>query len=443
MQPYHCRHHLCHRIIARDLFFAATLTALRKKDGGIRAIAVGNVFRRLASKMATRRVVQTLGGELAPVQLGVGVQGGCEAAVHALREYIDDDRSQGHVVVKLDMKNAFNSVRRDRVLEVCYSRAKSLYHLVNMAYGKPTNLLFGDDIIASSTGVQQGDPLGPLLFALAVDDIARGVVSPLNMWYLDDATIGGPPGTVLADLRRLIPLLEGIGLVVNPKKSEIINAGCTEDELHAFRLSAVDVLDGVQHTEVDNLYILGAPVRPSATASSLKVKRGNLESLISRLRLIDAHPALFLLRNCLAMPKLLFTLRCSPCQEHPEELSQFDEVLRKAVEEICNVRFDDQGWRQATLPIAMGGIGIAAAADTALPAYMSSAHATRELVDEILSRTTESPSRRLTCCDAEQSAASLVHPPVVKTQRSWSNLVYDKHQANLRRELDVQRMASF
>ena len=37
---------------ARILFFLANRTALRKKDGGIRPIAVGNILRRLASKVA-------------------------------------------------------------------------------------------------------------------------------------------------------------------------------------------------------------------------------------------------------------------------------------------------------------------------------------------------------------------------------------------------------
>ena len=35
---------------ARGLLFAADLTALRKKEGGNRPIAVGNVFRRFASR---------------------------------------------------------------------------------------------------------------------------------------------------------------------------------------------------------------------------------------------------------------------------------------------------------------------------------------------------------------------------------------------------------
>ena len=60
----------------RDLLFASNLTALRKKDGGIRPIAVGNVFRRLASKIAAKRVIPELRRLLPPVQLGVGVSGG-------------------------------------------------------------------------------------------------------------------------------------------------------------------------------------------------------------------------------------------------------------------------------------------------------------------------------------------------------------------------------
>ena len=53
----------------RDLPFAANLTALRKKDGGIRTIADGDVFPRLASKIAAKRVIPALRRQLPPVQL--------------------------------------------------------------------------------------------------------------------------------------------------------------------------------------------------------------------------------------------------------------------------------------------------------------------------------------------------------------------------------------
>ena len=38
-----------------------------------------------------------------------------------------------------------------------------------------------------SPSVQQGEPIGPLLFALAGDQISSGVQSELTVWYQDDA----------------------------------------------------------------------------------------------------------------------------------------------------------------------------------------------------------------------------------------------------------------
>ena len=80
-------------------------------------------------------------------------------------------------------------------------------------------------IRSTSTGVQQGDPIGPLLFALVVDQIASEVVSEQNVWYLNDATISGSPESVLSDVQKCITGFKRIGLEVNPKKTEIINVG--------------------------------------------------------------------------------------------------------------------------------------------------------------------------------------------------------------------------
>ena len=38
-------------------------------------------------------------------------------------------------------------------------------------YGRPSKLFFDGAIIKSEVGVQQGDPLGPLLFALALQPV--------------------------------------------------------------------------------------------------------------------------------------------------------------------------------------------------------------------------------------------------------------------------------
>ena len=102
-----CSRHLRGQIPkhARVLLFAANSTALRKKDGGIRPIAVGNVFRRLASKIAAKRVIPELRRQLHSVQHGVGVSGGCEAAVHTVRAFVQSPVvPRNNVLVKLDMK---------------------------------------------------------------------------------------------------------------------------------------------------------------------------------------------------------------------------------------------------------------------------------------------------------------------------------------------------
>lgn len=72
--------------------------------------------------------------------------------------------STDKALVKLDFENAFNTISRSKVLGAVQSHFPSL----SRCYVKPSNLQFGTAILKSSAGVQQGDPLGPLLFAAAL-----------------------------------------------------------------------------------------------------------------------------------------------------------------------------------------------------------------------------------------------------------------------------------
>ena len=245
-------------------------------------------------------------------------------------------------------------------------------------------MLISDETITSEAGVQQGDPLGPLLFALGVDDIARSISSPVNLWYLDDVTLGGPVDIVLKDLRFIIPNLAAVGLIVNPSKSEIINVDCGDSDFVVATEAINDVLEGARVTKRHDLVILGAPILQPAIETDLRRKTEALKAMSDRLRLLDAHPALFLLRNCFAMPKLLYVLRSAPCYTSNNELTNLDYVIRSSAENITNVHFDDTGWQQAILPISLGGLGLRSASDVALPAYCSSLFSCRPLVEDIL-----------------------------------------------------------
>jgi len=63
-------------------------------------------------------------------------------------------------VVKLDFRNAFNTIRRDTILESVASSLPEVYNYIHAAYATTSQLSFGDHVIESSEGIQQGDPRG-------------------------------------------------------------------------------------------------------------------------------------------------------------------------------------------------------------------------------------------------------------------------------------------
>ena len=428
----------------RGLLFSASILPFKKKDGGIRPIAVGNVFRRLAAKIVCKAVSHGLGRELFPVQLGVGIRGGCEGAAHAARSFFLDPAQSSQIAIKLDVRNAFNSVRRDHVLEVCKLRCPLIYNLAFLSYGSPSTLLAGDHIISSSTGVQQGDPLGPLLFSLAIDEVARSVSSPLNLWYLDDATIAGPPLTVAQDLRKIVPSLKSLGLVVNPAKSEISNIGLSQTEFTEAVSSIDTILSGVSITPIEELSILGSPIHQVGIRNSLANKLASFNSMSDKLSSIDSHPAFFLLKNCLSFPKLVFLLRSAPCFLEREALESFDLSIRSCAGAICNTILDDPGWLQAKLPVSLGGLGLRSVLDISLPAYLSSLAFCRPITQSVL------PTHIQHDCDDRFDSAvevwsreDLPSPSEadITVQKEWDNLKCSSLSEALKPTLNQHRMA--
>ena len=236
----------------RPIFFGASLVALQKKSGGVRPIAVGCTLRRLVSKIAGRRVREDMATLLSPRQLGYGVRGGSEAAVHAARKYLNDLPDE-HAMVKLDFRNAFNSLRRDKMLEAVRDLAPEIYPLVYSAYSSPSTLHWGDHSIHSSEGIQQGDPLGPLLFCLTIHRHCLQLRSPLTVMYLDDVSLGCPLDDILHDI-NVIKATEKLGLFLNNSKSEIICVDAT------VRGTIITALPGALVVDPAEAYLLGSPI---------------------------------------------------------------------------------------------------------------------------------------------------------------------------------------
>ena len=68
----------------------ASLTPLRKPDGGVRPIAVGETLRRGVGKalLKVSALSRSL-GKLAPLQVGVGIPNACESVGVGLQDVVD------------------------------------------------------------------------------------------------------------------------------------------------------------------------------------------------------------------------------------------------------------------------------------------------------------------------------------------------------------------
>ena len=151
---------------------SAPLVPILKKDGKIRPIAIGEILRRICSKLAVRSVVNEVSEYLSPLQVGVGVSNGIESILHGLNTLIEEPSFPvSGIIGAVDFENAFNQVNRQVIFDEVHLRFPKISAWVEYCYGSAAVLFTGAHTIYASTGVQQGDPLGPLLFSLAMQPL--------------------------------------------------------------------------------------------------------------------------------------------------------------------------------------------------------------------------------------------------------------------------------
>ncbi|XP_072937198.1 uncharacterized protein [Epargyreus clarus] len=367
------------------ILYGANICALKKKDGGIRPIAVGCTFRRLASKVCCKHIGSTITEKCSPIQLGFGSKGGCEAAVHATRTFLLN--KGGEVLLKLDVKNAFNSVDRGPLLREIKNNVPFIYKYIWQCYSSPSKLMYRNHSISSSVGCQQGDPLGPAIFSLAIHPIISRLNSKLNVWYLDDGTLGGEVSSVLGDLEYLIHKFKGIGLDINFSKCELyINSAISQEEKKQIINKFNFLAPNIKILDKDSLHLLGAPVFADSIPSFAQNQIQNFHNVSDRLFKINSHMALFLIRNCLFAPKFIYFLRCSPFFKFSNILNDIDTIILNTLSSVSNCQISDRAWTQASLPIRYGGLGVRKISSVSLPAFLSSTHSTQDLVSKILSK---------------------------------------------------------
>ena len=252
--------------------------------------------------------------------------------------------------------------------------APDILPFVHSAYFSPSSLYCGNDILQSSEGVQQGDPLGPLLFCPSLYHLQSQMRSEFCILYLDDVTLGG--NVVCARSEGILAGSCRAWVTLNQRKSEII---CNDS------LVPLPILALIPDAAITDPNIASPIGNIESTSKVIVEKARLLEIMGDRLQHLEAHDALLLLCHSLAIPKLLFTLRTSPSFLSPS-LSLYDDKLRSIVSSITNshLTYEDHAWTQATLPVKYGGLGIRSAVQLAPSAFPASAAGSSDLAHQLL-----------------------------------------------------------
>ena len=110
--------------------------------------------------------------------------------------------------------------------------APSLAPWVEFGYAKPSHSLPGDRLLDSDRGIQQGDPIGPALFARGIHDAvlkAKQATAAVEEWpldfavfYLYDGTIVGHATAVYKFCKLFQGEMAAMGLKPSISKCEMV-----------------------------------------------------------------------------------------------------------------------------------------------------------------------------------------------------------------------------
>ena len=167
-------------------------------DGGytgsvsLRPLAVEEVWLRVvtAHVASILRAMAKTTRVLSPLDFAIGTSGGAEMpGLLAQTALFADART---VVVSHDVRNAFNTVPRQRIMQVM-THHPALLPIMHLMYAKPSIIDFGDGFtIVSAEGVRQGDGLSSAAFSMALrpelDEVRTRFPTVCVTGYLDDTT---------------------------------------------------------------------------------------------------------------------------------------------------------------------------------------------------------------------------------------------------------------
>jgi len=363
----------------------ARVLALRKPNGKLRPIACGSVLRRLAARAVCATLREDIKQACGELQFAVGRRAGCEQVHKALSALTASSPSA--VVLQFDCSNAFNTMPRQRIMDAVVARLPALAPVVGTWLAQTTTHLFWGEgregkPIQATSGVDQGCPLSPALFAIGLADPLERIRARLSnldgtckvFSYLDDVMVVAPSSCAEQAMQVVCEELQGAGLVVNAGKT----AAWTRDP-------QTQLPPALERLRVDRCRVLGALapwLDPEGDFSRLDVHGvTDGEKVVQSAK--DFAAKLQELRAAGLTGRTAFLLLQSFSQGHVTHLlranyecsgwcRRFDDVLLESLAQVTGTPLDESQRQQAFLRLADGGLGFGSAELASESAYLGS-----------------------------------------------------------------------
>ena len=354
--------------IATKLLSSSRLIAIPKPNGDVRPIAIGECIRRVTSRAICVQMKNSFASFFCPIQHGVSTENGSELIIHHIELMLE--HNPDWIVLKSDVKNAFNSINRHHLLNELRQSFPELYNYASQMYGGFNSLVFMEGgtavAISSEEGIHQGDPLGPALFATAIHPILRDLQERFQeihiLAYLDDVFLLGHPDKTLEAFQNLKDMFLSGSLSVSDSKCEIFSPSGTINTANTY----------VQVTSEGSMF-LGTPIGSTAfveSSCSQIVQSGS--SLCDYLpKLNDPQSALLLLRHC-HVPKLDHLARTVHPNNIRKAASIHDSMTRATFSQVLGFPELVLPWEQISLPVRLGGFGMSSLSSTFKLGYVAS-----------------------------------------------------------------------
>ena len=224
------------------------LTPLRKPGGGVRPIAAPSLLRRMAGRLLVHTRRKELAEALGARQYAIGTAAGTELLAHTVRALTEADAQL--VLTALDAKNAYCHASREACLAQLGELAPELLPCAELFCRRESRYFFWDGAgrcheLRATEGVDQGDPLAPLLFACGLNPRLRELEEALQdlaaarglqrsrvrvLAFLDDLAVLTPPELAAEVLPTAQRVLGSFGLVLAPEKTQAWSASAARPD---------------------------------------------------------------------------------------------------------------------------------------------------------------------------------------------------------------------